>query len=220
MACKWLTVARLWREALLDAEVIWANLLEYTDEDLKANYRRLLVKYDVLLESLREALKDETHGQGVWSYILNIFTTRRPILSDLSEYGCLTEKGFKAAMLRMDAIRAVQETYNYHPEFIEKQQEIYRQHWLEHPRLAFEVPKANLHELCLTIVTRANDETIAELKGKPLPHDEKSLICTCVKNHFAFSRELAYQDPNLLTNLPKFNDEIFCVYWKCKNWKE
>jgi SAM-dependent methyltransferase len=218
-SCKWLNVARLWRETLIEAELTWANLLDYTEVDLRARYREMSVKYDILVENLREIIDHESMGRSFWGFILSRLNTGKDVLSDLAEHGQLKERGFTAAMQRMDWVRRVQQDRKYPPQFIEEQQELYRKHWLEHPRLAFEVPKAILHEQCMTITSRVDDETIADLSGKPLTPDEKSLICTCVKNHFAFSRELAYQDPHLFTNLPNHSDEQSCKAQGCKYWR-
>ena len=219
MTCKWLTVARAWRETLIDAELLWADLLDCSEEDLKTGYKKLLIKYDGLIETLGKALETETHLKTFWEFIFKWLNLGKDTLLDLSEYGCLKEKGFNAAMQRMDMVREIQEAREYSPDFIEEQQDLYRKHWFEHPRLAYEVPKAILHELCATITNRADYETIANMGKNPIPLEQRSSICTCIKNHFAFSRELACQEPDLMTNLPEYNDEHSCIYGKCKNWE-
>jgi len=198
----------------MEAELIWAHILDVNDNVLMNKYRRLLNHYNRLLSVLSDAVEMETRKNvlDLWEHILIHLKLGGYVLADLAEFGGLTDRGKKAAFERMRNIKKTQSDLKLSEEFINKNQALYEKHWLEHPRLVFEITKAALHELPALITYRGN-----ELAGS---NPENPPICHCIIRHFAFTRELAYQDPDLYLTLKETGKLIekkkHCLGPKCK----
>ncbi len=217
MNCKWLEAAHLWRNALMEAELIWTNILNVNDKLLMNKYGRLLRHYNHLHSVLIDAVAMETEADLLpfWEHILMGLKLGGDVLADLAEFGILADRGKKAALQRMKNIKDTQFHLKYSEEFINKNQKLYNEHWFKHPRLIFEIPKAALHELPALIT----------YKGKALvtKNPEAPPICTHIINHYAFTRELAYQTPDIYLTLKEAGKLVetdkLCLKKKCQYYE-
>jgi len=200
----------------MEAELIWAHILDFNMNDklLMNKYRRLLNHYNRLHSLLSDAVKMETRKNvlDLWEHILKHLKLGGDVLADLAEFGGITDRGKKAAFERMRSIKETQSGLKLSEELINKNQAIYEKHWLEHPRLVFEITKAFLHELPALITYRGNALAARNPETPP--------ICHCLIRHFAFTRELAYQDLDLYLTLKDTGKLIekkrHCLGPKCK----
>ncbi len=116
--------------------------------------------------------------EDFWDNIWLHMTWGLDVLRDFAVYGRLEERGKKAALERMTSILKTQKARKFKKDDIQENLRKYVKNWFEHPRLAFEIPKAYLHECCIHFLaySRLN-----------------KCLCPQVADYFAFTRWLGYQ---------------------------
>jgi len=205
-SCRMWEFARFWRETLMEAERIWQHLLE-PSLDLQFECQWLLTKYNYLMKMLQEIIEDSgPECKRFWEYVWMRMVWGWDVLKDFAEYGKIEERGKKAAFERMAYILETQRQRLFPANVIEDFRMQYQEHWFEHPKLAFEIPKASLHEATIDLLA------YSRLRG---------CICPQVARYFAFTRWLGlypYEQYLEYTKIPEQKDCSSCEENRESGW--
>lgn len=158
---------------------------------------RLLGKYEYLMDMLYEIhLTSDLACEKFWDSALVRMNWGLDVLRDFAVYGKIEERGKEAAFKRMELIGRTQKHMKFKEATIQENRRRYEKNWLEHPRMAFEIPKAYLHEVCIDLLSRSRAH---------------GCLCPRVADYFAFTRWLGREAEKVYLYYKQFPDRSDCL---------